>query len=388
MKQQSWKISRRMACRALGVALVVTASPLWAQGFNAGSDGSLGDVVIAADTTIPLPPDGKLHYKTLQVASGVRVRFTKNQRNTPVYILAQGDVVVNSGAVLDVTGSRGNNNDGGASGPGGFPGGKPGFGETAPGAGYGPGGGNGGLGNCGNANDAGGGAFGNRSGHTPAGQPYGNAFLIPLVGGSGGGGAAGSPGQGGGGGGGAILIASNTKVTVNGTIDARGGQNSVCLNGGSGGGIRLVGFRVEGNGLLDARDGGNAGAGRIRVDTIERNGIAFNFQGVSSVGGNLFTFPPVVARLDTIEVAGNAVPEGTFPAPFTLPFGSTPNRTVKLQARDFGKDVPVQLVLTPDAGSRIVINTNIDNTTVNPAVIEVPVTLPVNTLVTVHAWTR
>jgi hypothetical protein len=44
----------------------------------------------------------------------------------------------------------------------------------------------------------------------------------------------------------------------------------------------LVALRVEGTGLLDVRcinpDGG--GQGRIRVDTLERDGVSFNFQGV------------------------------------------------------------------------------------------------------------
>jgi hypothetical protein len=370
----------------LGMLLLAPAGSLSAQTFDVGSTGALGDVVIDANTTIDLPPDGKLHYKSLTVNAGVRVSFTRNVRNTPVFILSQGDVVVNG--VINVNGVVAANNDGGRGGPGGFDGGKPGFSDTPPGSGYGPGAGGGGNNGCGGALDAAGGVFGSRPGHPLNGQTYGNSFLVPLIGGSGGGGSVGSPGLGGGGGGGAILIASNTKVTVTGTIEARGGQNRTCLNGGSGGGIRLVALRVEGAGLLDARDGGNAGLGRIRVDTLERSGVQFNFQGVTSVGGNLFTFPPVVPRLDTIEVAGNTVPEGSAPLTFTLPFGSTPARTVKIQARDFGRNVPIRITLTPDAGTPVVVDAEVDNTTENPKVIEVPVNVPVNTLVTVHCWTR
>jgi hypothetical protein len=35
-----------------------------------------------------------------------------------------------------------------------------------------------------------------------------------------------------------------------------------------------------------------------------------------------------------------------------------------------------------------VVDAEADNTTANPAVIEVPVTFPVNSKVTVHCWTR
>jgi hypothetical protein len=52
------------------------AARLAAQGFNAGSNGSLGDVVLAASTNIALPPDGVLNYRSLQIASGVTVTFT------------------------------------------------------------------------------------------------------------------------------------------------------------------------------------------------------------------------------------------------------------------------------------------------------------------------
>ena len=76
----------------LAAALAGGTLALHAQGFDAGSNGSLGDVVIDANTTLPLPPDGKLHYKSLTVNSGVTLSFTRNSRNTPVFILSQGDV--------------------------------------------------------------------------------------------------------------------------------------------------------------------------------------------------------------------------------------------------------------------------------------------------------
>jgi hypothetical protein len=48
--------------------------------------------------------------------------------------------------------------------------------------------------------------------------------------------------------------------------------------------------------------------------------------------------------------------------------------------------VPVEVVLTPDSGTNRVYTAQIDNTTVNPATTDVPVELPVNTVVTIHVW--
>lgn len=160
------------------------------------------------------------------------------------------------------------------------------------------------------------------------------------------------------------------------------------MNGGSGGAIRLVAPKVEGSGLLDVRSAGSGGNGRIRVDTMDRGGVAFNFQGVFTVGANLVAIPPVLPWLDTIEVAGNPVPVDSPPVTFTLPFGSETNRTVKIQARDFGRLVPIRVVLTPDSGTPVLADAEVDNSANNPAVVEVPATVPVNTLVTVHCWTR
>jgi hypothetical protein len=388
MKENIMRNTKTVA--RLGLLCVVYAAflpALQAQGFDAGSDGTLGDVIVAENTTLDLPADGRLHYKSLTVNSGVRLNFRRNANNTPVFILSQGDVIVNG--TIDVNGfAAGNSLNGGAGGPGGFDGGKPGFGEAQPGFGYGPGGGNSGTGDC-SGPGAGGGGYGLRAVNI-SGPTYGSHLLVPLIGGSGGGGTIGQPGLGGGGGGGAIMIAANTRIFVTGVVEARGGTQSACVNAGSGGAIRLVAPKVEGTGNIDVRSIGNGGQGRIRVDTIDRSNLRFTFQdpAVTSVGGNLFTFPAVIPRLDTIEVAGQAVPLGSGPLTFTLPFGSTPERTIKVRASGFGRVVPIQITLTPDSGNPVKVDSQIDNSGETPAVVEVPVTLPVNTLVTVHCWTR
>jgi hypothetical protein len=373
---------------AVFTAVLVLAAASRAQSFDAGSDGSLGDLVVTNNLALDLPPDGKLHFRSLTVNSGATLSFNRNARNTPVFILAQNEVVVNG--TINVDGATRTLNTGGRGGPGGFDGGKPGFGaEVPPGFGYGPGGSTGGGNTCSQvAGAALGGSYGTRQ-NGPSGIIYGNTLLIPLVGGSGGGGGANDPNGGGGGGGGAIMLAANNRVAVSGAIRARGGAGGFCLNGGSGGAIRLVAFKVEGSGTLDTGGlGGAPSVGRVRVDTVIRTGLSFSITGVSSIGGNLLVFPPVVPTLAVTEAAGNVITNGSGPVVFTLPFGSTTNRSVKIQAQDFARNVPIRVTLTPDTGDRRVFDADVDNSTANPAVVEVPINVPVNTLVTVHCWTR
>jgi hypothetical protein len=69
-----------------------------------------------------------------------------------------------------------------------------------------------------------------------------------------------------------------------------------------------------------------------------------------------------------------------------LPFDSDPNVAVRVRAQDFGAVAPIQVVLTPDSGPKSVVNAEIDNTTTHPATLDVPVTVPVNPVVTIHVW--
>ncbi len=389
-------MKKRLLMALMGAAALATAR---GQGFDTGSTGALGPLVVAdANVTVTLPPDGRLHYTTITVAAGRTLRFARNELNTPVMLLAQGDVVVDG--TIDVSGSAGPGNPpiGGIAGPGGFDGGKPGFGDGfPPGDGYGPGGGGGGSANQASSG-AGGGGYGTASGGGGSighGLAYGSPLLIPLIGGSGGGGQEGFPGGGGGGGGGAILVASNSRIRVAGTgsIISRGGSwRGGALNAGSGGGIRLLAPTVEGSGSVDVTpSGAGGGAGRIRIDSLDKTSLQLGFNPLAqtTVGANMFVEPDVVPRLDVTQAAGQPIAIGAgATVRILLPFGSDTNRTITLRAQDFRTDVPIRVTLTPDSGPRIVVDTNIVNTAVNPATLEVPLGLPANTLVTIQAWTR
>jgi hypothetical protein len=283
------------------LALLVAPS---AFAFNSGSTGADGALAPTVNTQITLPESGILNYTSVNIPAGVTVTFKKNTLNTPVYLLASGNVSI-AGAI-DITGTAGaatgtagggnQADDGlpGIAGPGGFDGGRGGRDDPAQsvavirgGTGLGPGGGSGGIEGatgCGSDNryiKYGGVSAGYAtvsqdftytSGQliwclalsTSNGKAYGSTILQPLIGGSGGGGGLGGtnfPGSGGGGGGGALLIASSGTVSLTGSINASGGYGGLVLGagaggpggGGSGGAVRVVANTVSGNGPITAQ---------------------------------------------------------------------------------------------------------------------------------------
>jgi hypothetical protein len=349
--------------------MAAVACSAWA--FDSGSTGADGAFNPLVNTELQLPPSGVFNFTTVTIPAGITVTFKRNAANTPVVILASGDVTVAgainlSGAAGKDTGTAGDGvlgDDGqpGLGGAGGYDGGRGGTvgGSTRGGNGLGPGGGGGndqlagssGVGGGGGGFAGGGGGAGNASG----GAAYGSATLLPLVGGSGGGGGrAGTAfnGAGGGGGGGAILIASSGTVNVTGSITASGGPGGgtggpTCGGpggGGSGGAIRILATRLAGNGNITAtgagyvttcnNGAGNGSVGRIRLEAEIMNRTAgtnptYSF---SSVPGPVF-----VAGLPTLRIArigGFDVPAvptsevdvslpADFPNPVTVEFATT-----------------------------------------------------------------
>ena len=366
--------------------------------FDSGSNGSLGDVVITNDTTIVLPPDGVLHYKSFALKNGAALRFVKNAHNTPVYLLSQGDVVIEGRIYLSGGGSAGPFGRG-LGGPGGFDGGQRGAGLMPPGDGQGPGGGRAGLESGPTSlSSAGSGVFLQPwgAGSSNSGVVYGNAALIPLIGGSGGGG---TPNNGGGGGGGAILIASNTRILMpdNGQhfIDATGGEwgTSGAWNGGSGGAIKLVAPQLAVTRLFVQNRNGTGSPGRVRLDAVDYTGsnlglvnpaqsLSFGSMLATGLEGNQ-------PRLELVSVAGQPLPTNSLANGFILlPPGSAGEQPVVVRAHHFGTQVPVSVVVAPDNGPTETFAAVINNTAQNPATATVTVNLPANTPVKINAWTR
>ena len=73
--------------------------------FVSGSSGADGAFAPQTSTQIQLPESGMLNFTTVNIPTGVTVTFKKNSTNTPVTILATGDVIVNG--TIDVGGTDG-----------------------------------------------------------------------------------------------------------------------------------------------------------------------------------------------------------------------------------------------------------------------------------------
>jgi hypothetical protein len=207
----------------------------------------------------------------------------------------------------------------------------------------------------------------------------------------------GSPGVPGGGGGGAILVASNTKIVINGAISAygattyNGGDLWGGLSIGSGGAVRVVAPTVSGSGSLAARNLSYAnGPGRIRIDCQDHQSYrTLSLAGLASRGSRMIVFPTNAPQLDIVEVAGNPIPEGTNSSVlFELPSGASSNQSVKVQARNFSNNVPIRVVVTPENGPCGEFDAIILQASGNPPSTNVTVIIPAGSVCQIHAWTR
>jgi hypothetical protein len=391
----------KLAAPLLG-ALCFASVPVSAQTFSSGSNGSYGAMNITKDTVLQMPPDGVFHCTTITVAPGARLYFVPNALNTPVYLLAKGEITISGG--IDVSGESTipGMGSGGRGGPGGFPGGSPPrtSEDISLSEGSGPGGGvfwDKWLAPLGGTYASGIEGWG----VTPQ-QTYGNRLLIPLIGGSGGcGGRVPIPGLGGGGGGGAILVASSTKVSVpsSGWIASYGGNVSApsAISGaGSGGAVRIVSPVLQGTGMVIAKGGaasanpsfGQGGEGRIRLDVIDRSGWNLTFNPQPSWGANMVVFPSTQPRLDIVSAAGMPIPVGSATgAVISLPAAADAAQTVTVRAADFSGTVPITVHVVPEVGVSMKFTASLEMAT-NPAEVVIPITLVSGMTYRIYAWAQ
>jgi len=364
-------------------ALVFAANVAGQNTFNSGSTGADGAFSPTASQTITVPESGVFNYTTVTIPSGITITYARNSRNSPVTILASGNVTIAGSIVLD--GRQANNNGGGGQGgPGGFNGGSGGFGaETSFNGttGDGPGGGNGGASTSNGTNVAsgGGGGFSAQGGNGSAentnvsisagGARYGTYAVSPLIGGSGGGG-------------GAILIASSGTINLTGGIFSRGGNGGSSPfgygsggggGGGAGGAIRLVCNVITGSGYLYVPGGGGAPAysntlgyfyggtganGYTRVETYDYN----NFNPGASPAFVSFSMPLSVnaataPNLRITSVAGIGAPSNPLGSLQGVPDVIVPTTqanpvTVEIAGSNIPTGTVVQVAVTPANGTR------------------------------------
>ncbi len=359
--------------------------------FDSGSTGTDGALSPSSNQTLQVPESGVFNFTTINIPSGVTVKFNRNSRNTPVTLLATGNVTI--GGTISVNGENGlSNGVGGKGGPSGWPGGNGGInvdlfdGRNGDGPGGGTGGNYNGTGHWG----GGGGGFGAAGSNAwanpvaPYGQggpTYGTYSLLPLTGGSGGGGGAANAtarGTSGGGGGGAILIASSGTISLTGSITTVGGNGASAPpyaltgtgGGGSGGAVRLIANTISGTGMIDVRggtggaltyqgyNGGSGGRGHIKAEAYDYT--AFN-PNTYTVPFNITMpnpiFVPNGAELKITSIAGATVPlvtNGTFAAAPDIVFPTSLANPVQiqLQAANVPVDSVVQVAITPTSGAR------------------------------------
>jgi hypothetical protein len=336
---------------SIALTVVLLAHPALGQTFSSGSTGAGGVFSPTCSPTpctltVTLPPSGVFNFTSVNIPVGITVAFTRNASNTPVTILAGGNILI--AGTLDVSGAPGHDGiaaltsavpTAGVGGAGGFNGGNGSIGIAAAGPsgdaggmGLGPGGGI--AGGCG-------GSFGTL-GACGGTATYGTPPLLPLIGGSGGGGVNlgfGGTAPGGGGGGGAILVASSGTLTLTGSIVSRGGAggNGVSgAGGGSGGAVRLVATTITGNGRVDVTGGGGVnggrggGLGRIRVESFANSAALVLVGGVvPSLGPpGPITLGDNAPTLTITSVAGlpaPAAPTGSYATlDVTLPATTSP----------------------------------------------------------------
>jgi hypothetical protein len=269
-------------------------------------------------------------YSSVNIPAGVTVTFKNHSPNAPVAWLVQGGV--------SIAGGRGGTS------------GNPGS------AGFGPGGGLGVVDPSGNSAT---GNYGDPSvGPPDAGRAYGNAQILPLIGGSGGGGFAAYDN---GAGGGAILIAAGAVITLDGSIQTDGGYERIYNISGSGGAIRLLSDHVAGNGRLSAQ---GRHPGRIRIETNDQTYSGASDPPASAGLPNTPTpdiWPPAAEpALKMISIGGVAVPSdptGAFTVgsqDVTLP-GAAP-AVVRLQATNVPSTWTVYVRVVPFSGDEVIAN--------------------------------
>lgn len=381
--------------------------------FDSGSTGADGVFAPTVNTEVQLPESGILNYASINIPTGVTVKFKRNTANTPVYLLVSGNVTI--AGKIDINGTNGANvgtagdgnlaDDGnpGKGGPGGYDGGRGGLDDiqfrpniTNGGNGLGPGGGYGAHGGipvnsvnpyCDfvNYNNQWAVREGANASHSVVGgamaigyscpiapattttlisaaklavPAYGSSILQPLVGGSGGGGGAGASnfgGSGGGGGGGAMLLAVSGTLNLTGLIEAKPGA------GGS----------VSGTGVGSYGGYGSGGSVRIVTTTMSGSGQIYTSSGRVRIEADNTTYsgatsPTYVAdspapvflsnvpSLKIVNIGGSAVPANpTGVADLTFPANLVNPVTISLTTTNVPVGNTVLVKVIPANGPAI-----------------------------------
>lgn len=308
-------------------------------------------------------------YSSVSIPAGVTVSFKNHPAGAPVVWLVSGSVTIDGS--VDLGGESYQASRHSEPGPGGFRGGVTYLnGEAINSGGFGPGGGQ--AGGIALAAHGSVGSLNFNASNASNGEIYGNARILPLIGGSGGGGGGDLyyADYGGGAGGGAILIAATATVNLNGSIIADGGDGKHYGSGtgvqasgsGGGGAVRIVADLISGDGSVSALGGTFTwntsltqigGSGRVRLEANQINGILQTYPSTDLVlpDDPVVVWPPADAPTITVVSVGEETAPGDPHASLeigqvdiSLPNATTTNVVLETTNVDIGADVNVRVV--------------------------------------------
>lgn len=399
------KLAHKIKLAALAVSLAAFAPTLFAQITIPFADGSDGALNITSNTVIDLSQAGTgvwtntsasptkgtydptqwavvFKYSSVTIASNVTVTFLNHPTHAPVVWLVATNATINGIVSLDGQSYNGFTANVAEPGPGGFRGGlkfQTGFGI---GGGFGPGG------------------YYNDAGSYSTYHPYGNAQIVPLVGGSGGAASYGSctASANGGAGGGALLIAASGTITVNGYCHANGGNGNACSYGngvidsfnGSGGAIRMIANQILGVGKIEAAGGnslesGNTSyPGRIRLEANTTSGtLTLNPSTSAVLPSPLVIFPgptaPTVQVLSVFSIAAPADPKASISGSGDdITIAQTNAVAIQLQTANFPTNGTVNVYLKPLTGPQSILQASFVSGNTNLATWQLNTILPVS----------
>jgi hypothetical protein len=294
------------------------------------------------------------------------INFTNHPTRAPVVWLVSGNVIINTGSSISVSGGAQSQTAHGEPGPGGFRGGVGYQSASLPASGgFGPGGGEPGT-------TGQGGNYSTRGGLN-TGPTYGNARILPLIGGSGGGGQS-NRDLGSGGAGGALLIAATGAITLNGVIFANGTCDGNWPAGcSSGGAVRLVAETITGNGRIEANGGSSyqsagGGAGRIRLETNSYTGSIVTSPVVNAVQPDnpVLIWPPATAPTVRVVSIGGVNAPADPRALLTgsdLTLNNVATGNIVLETQNVEADASVMVRVVPKYGDPFSVNATLTSGT-------------------------
>lgn len=368
-----------------GLVAAASVSQAWAQvnSYSDGSDGAFNpsattttvDLGLAPTATWTAPGTGNgvydgtkwavvFKYSSVNIAAGKTVNFTNHPKNAPVVWLVQGNVTISGVLSLDAMQAGRGTGLLSVPGPGGFAGGSHGPQGSTWSAGFGPGGSS----SVNGYTTGEGGSFGTQPlGGAQAGMGpiYGNAQILPLIGGSGSKTRAFNSAAGGGAGG-AILIVATGTITINGTIRANGSSDDGGFSG-SGGAIRMIADRFSGSGSIEARPNNDyGGMGRVRLERLYEPGsfagsVIPGASGAVLAGPEPMIWPPsthpklVVTSVDGVPVPAD--PVASF-ASSDVQIGPAAQSVFRMEAANIPTDGTwrVQVRIVPRTGTDLFVN--------------------------------